>query len=515
MNPAESQEQDYLQALELREAQLAAIVQSVTPALISVDEAQIIVLFNSQAETVFRCTAAQAIGTSLERFIPVAAREAHRRHVANYDKLSEQGARTMGADRILTGLRADGVEFPIEAAISRSQFGGRKLFTVVLRDVTERVHQQELLQLQSDIIASASDAIMSRDKVGTILSWNRAATDMFGYSAEEAIGSNVRMLFPNAAPADHIDLAQRAIRGESVIKFPTRRRRKDGSEFDVEVTISPIRGRNGTIIGTSAIYAEVTERRRNEMELRRLLADQQQAEAAARESRDRLRELSSALQTIREEEKTRIAREIHDELGQTLTALKMDIVATASDVESAVDLPSAQYALAKRMDSMKQLIDGTVMSVRRIAADLRPVMLDNLGLVSTLEWLAKDFATRTHIQVELKTTDHNLDLSGDAATAIYRIAQEALTNVARHSGATQVIVEVYRDAGTVVLRLRDNGKGIATQNSRGSRSFGLLGMHERAFVLGGNLVVSSAPNAGTLVEAVIPAFGTTKHEGTP
>lgn len=195
---------------------------------------------------------------------------------------------------------------------------------------------------------------------------------------------------------------------------------------------------------------------------------------------------------------------MHDELGQALTALKMDTAAIANELD-----PDAN-TLRQRTDEMKRLIDSTVLSVRRIAADLRPVILDNLGLAATLEWLAKDFSSRTGIHVDLDITDENLDVTGDAATAIYRITQEALTNVARHSGADFVSIELKSGDGQTVVRISDNGKGITEADTRKARSFGLIGMQERAFVLGGQFSTSHSPQGGTVVVAVIPAFGRTE-----
>lgn len=499
----EANEVARVHAMELHEAQLAAIVHSVKLAVISVDENQTIVLFNAEAEAIFRCSAAQALGGPLERFIPVSARAAHQRHLANFAGASAQSARAMGGDRILRGLRANGEEFSIDAAISLTEFAGRKLYTVILRDVTERIRQQDMLRFQSDIISTTSEAILSRRADGTITTWNPAAARLFGYTPEEAIGRNVSMLYPHAATADHIDLAVRAANGEAIVNFHTRRRRKDGREVDVEVTISPIRRHDGSVAGTSAIYSDITERKRMEADMHRLLHEQQRADALVRESRDRLRELSSALQTIREEEKTRIARELHDELGQALTALKMDTAA----LEAELNLDPAQDALRKRTEGMKQLIDATVTSVRRIAADLRPVMLDNLGLAPTLEWLAKEFSGRSGIRIDLDIPDEDMGMNGDAATAIFRIVQEALTNVSRHAGADWVGIEVRRRSGNVVVRISDNGKGFTEADTRKERSFGLLGMRERAYVLGGELTVSSPAQKGTQIEVVIPIFG--------
>ena len=511
MSAPESAEVTRMLALEQREAQLAAILHSIKLAVISVDETQTIVRFNPEAEVIFGCSAAEALGGPLERFIPVSARAVHRVHLESYSIGSANSAtrgaadavRTMGGERILTGLRANGEEFPIDASITRTEVAGCKLFTVMLRDVTERIHEQEMLRYQADIIHSTAQAIISRRPDGIIVNWNLAAARIFGYTPEEAIGHNISLIYPDAALPRQVGLAQRALRGEPIINFPTRRRRKDGAEIDVEVTISPIRRFDGSIAGTSAIYSDITERKRMEADMHRLLHEQQRADALVRESRDRLRELSSALQTIREEEKTRIARELHDELGQALTALKMDIAA----LETELNLDPAQDVLRKRTEGMKQLIDATVTSVRRIAADLRPVMLDNLGLAPTLEWLAKEFAGRSGIRIDLDIPDEDLGMNGDAATAIFRIVQEALTNVSRHAGADRVGIEVRRRSGSVVVRISDNGKGFIEADTRNERSFGLLGMRERAYVLGGELTVSSTAQKGTQIEAVIPIFG--------
>ncbi|HTD89123.1 MAG TPA: PAS domain S-box protein, partial [Burkholderiales bacterium] len=501
--PSSVDEAARVHALEVHDGQLAAIVRSVKLAVISVDEAQTIVLFNPEAEAIFRCGAAQALGAPLDRFIPVAARAVHQRYLANYKGGSgEHGARTMGGDRILHGLRADGEEFPIDASISIAEVDGRKLYTVIMSDVTERVRFQNQLRRYSEIVDSSGDAIVTREISGNILTWNPAAQRLFGYTRAEMMGMAGGSLYSPNMPPEHRDLNQRIMSGESIANFETLRRRKDGSDVQVEVTKSLVRNRHGELIGISSVFRDITERKRMEAELHRLHDEQRHAVVQVRESRDRLRELSSALQTIREEEKTRIARELHDELGQALTALKMDITAIESELDP------AHEALRKRTGGMKQLIDATVMSVRRISADLRPVMLDNLGLVSTLEWLTKEFSGRTGIVVDLDISDENLGVGGDAATAIFRIVQEALTNVLRHSGADWVGIGVMRRSGNVVVRVSDNGTGFTDADKHKSRSFGLLGMHERAYVLGGKLTISCPAQGGTQIEATIPAFGT-------
>lgn len=493
--------------LDGHQAHLAAIVEAVRMAVISVDESQQVVLFNPEAERIFRCSAADALGAPLERFIPASARSAHREHLKRYDgSSSEHGSRHMGGERILTGLRADGEEFPIDATILRTDVAGHKLNTVILRDVSERMRSQQELRRHADIVETSNDAIISRAPDGTILTWNRAAERLFGYTAEEARASKISIVYSPNTPLEGRELSARVARGEPIVNFETTRRHKDGRDISVAVTISPVRAADGTLICTSTILRDITEHKRMERELQDSMREQRQAESDLRESRDRLRELSSALQTIREEEKTRIARELHDELGQALTALKMDAAAIESELDHAQD------ALRKRTTDMKQLIDTTVGAVRRISADLRPVMLDNLGLVPTLEWLTRDFSTRTGIAMELDIPDENLGVAGDAATAIFRIVQEALTNVSRHAGADHVTVSVQRRGGIVMVRIADNGKGFTEADARKVRSFGMLGMRERAYVLGGDLSVKSTPGGGTQIEAIIPRFGTAQGE---
>lgn len=377
---ARAQIEEAAHRVALSEARLRGIFDSATDTILTADATQTIVMANPAAARMFRCLLDQLIGAPLERLIPARYHQQHRRDVQAFGD-ADARTRQMAAQRPVMGLRADGEEFPIEASISQLTVDGQRLYTVILRDITER--------------------------------------------------------------------------------------------------------------------------KRMDAERERLLREQRQAEVLMRESRDQLRELSSALQTIREDEKTRIARELHDELGQALTGLKMDAAAIADELDPAA------AGLRKRADDMKQLIDATVVSVRRIAADLRPVILDHLGLVPTLEWLTKDFSQRTGIHADLDIVDETLDVGGDAATAVFRIAQEALTNVARHSGADFVGIELKCGGGQITLRIQDNGKGLTASDSRKARSFGLLGMRERALVLGGEVRISSPHEGGTLIEALIPAFGKT------
>jgi signal transduction histidine kinase len=215
-------------------------------------------------------------------------------------------------------------------------------------------------------------------------------------------------------------------------------------------------------------------------------------------SREQLRNLAARLQSIREEERSRIAREVHDVLGQALTGIKMDarwILAR---------LPESQASLATRAKSMSDLIDSTILTVRRIASDLRPGILDNLGLVAAVEWQASEFQTRTGINCRVTNTLRDAAIAAESATAVFRIFQETLTNVARHAQATAVSVDLGEQEGRIVLQVADNGRGIDLGEVTQSKSVGLLGMRERAAILGGDLVISGAPGQGTSVVLSVP-----------
>ncbi|GLU33748.1 sensor kinase [Trinickia caryophylli] len=362
----------------LTEARMMAIIRSSSEAIITIDEVQRIVIFNPMAEQVFRCSAMEAIGETLDRFIPARYREVHRKHVEQFGATGV-AERQMGRQRILTGLRADGEEFPIEASISQIADGdGRHFYTVMLRDATERL----------------------------------------------------------------------------------------------------------------------------------------KAENELKASRQELRKLSANLQNVREEEKTRIARELHDDLGQQLTALKMDLSSVQQLLAGATTVPPAAVA---QLQGMRRLIDSTVGSVRRIAADLRPVMLDDLGLLPAIDWLLNDFKTRYGIEVERRIELGDMLLSRNGATTVFRIVQEALTNVVRHAEATRVSVALTAQTDQCTVRVADDGRGAtpAQTEGRGEKSFGLLGIRERAHILGGSVSIETAVKRGFTITVILPLAAIQQEEALP
>jgi len=217
-----------------------------------------------------------------------------------------------------------------------------------------------------------------------------------------------------------------------------------------------------------------------------------------RSSRERLRALAAHLQAVRENERSLIAREIHDELGSMLTGLKIDLSWLAGR------LPADQMSLLEKTRAMSKLVSSIIQSVRRISTDLRPAMLDDLGLVAAIEWQTQEFQGRTGICAQFTSTLGNGKLDRELDTAVFRILQETLTNVARHANATRVDITLKEKAGGIILTVRDNGKGITRRQISHRKSLGILGMRERAILLGGAVILVGIPGKGTTVTVEIP-----------
>lgn len=230
----------------------------------------------------------------------------------------------------------------------------------------------------------------------------------------------------------------------------------------------------------------------------REIAEHELAEQRLRESEDKLRALAAHLQSVREEEQIRIAREIHDELGQTLTGLKMDLTWLTGR------LAPDQKPLVEKVDSMFGLIDDTIRSVRKIASGLRPEVLDEVGLAAAIGWQAREFQQRTGIRCNVEVPPDSDGLDAGRSTAAFRIFQEVLTNVARHANASRVEVCMRMEAGRLRLEVWDNGKGIPAAKVSSPGSLGLLGMRERVLPFDGRIEIHGAPGKGTQVSVSIP-----------
>src|SRR5690348_7830287 len=476
-------------ALQNAEERMSGIVESAMNPIVTVDEHQRILVFNSAAEQVFRWPRAAVIGERLDKLLPARFRDVHHSHVERFGQTGTT-SRRMGAQSVLVALRANGEEFPIEASISQHGEGGRKLFTVILRDITERLRAESLLERGEarlrGILDSAMDAIITVDDDQRVVLFNAAAEEMFGCTRSEAMGAPLSWFIPERFRAEHAA----HVRGFGQGSIASRRMgalrivtglRRNGEEFPIDASISQLLGRDGKFF--TVILRDVSER--------------VQAEQALRRSKDELHELASAAHRAREQEKSRIARELHDELGQSLTALQMDVAWCRERIP-------AQDGMAMRLARMESLLETTVAATRRISSDLRPLMLDDLGLRPALEWLVESFTQHTGVRCDLSVASEELELPELQATAVFRAVQESLTNIAKHARATRVDVNIEQENSTLAIRVRDDGIGFSPEDSRKPNSFGLLGLRERAALLGGEASVTSAPGRGTEIEVRFP-----------
>ena len=241
------------------------------------------------------------------------------------------------------------------------------------------------------------------------------------------------------------------------------------------------------MLGTTGFSRDITERQR--------LGEQLRAQ------REQLRALAAHVESVREEERVRIAREIHDELGQALTCMSMDLAFLDKQ------LPKDNAQASARVSALVTLVKETVKTVRRISSELRPSILDDLGLGAAMEWLAHDFATRTGIECAVSVPS-TVMLTAERGTVVFRMCQEALTNVARHAGATHVSIDLMIDEDArLTLEVCDNGRGITDEEIHRPDSLGLLGMRERAALLGGVVEVKGTPGQGTSVTVRVPIEG--------
>lgn len=462
---------------------LASLLDSAMDAIISVDEGQQIVLYNRAAERIFGWPADQARGRPLSLLLP---ERFHASHAGAVRRFGSTGvtSRRMSGSAIVYGRRASGEEFPVDASISQVELPEGKFYTVILRDATERVQaereQARLAARLSGLVDSAMDAIVTIDASQHIVLYNRAAERIFGWPAVQVMGRPMDMLMPQRFRAGHRHHVGRF--GDTGVT--TRRMgagavivglRANGQEFPLEASISQVDTEEGKLF--SVILRDVTERVRAQEELSAFAA-----------------EASGA----REQEKARIARELHDELAQSLTVLKMDIhwLRDRCGGESP--------GVNGKLDAMEALLDASTAATRRIAADLRPPVLDDLGLAPALQWLVQGFRQRAQVACDLEM-DEDLDVGEPHATAVFRIVQESLANVRKHAHAQHVRVRVDKGLEAITLSVRDDGVGFATGGERRPDALGLLGLRERARLLGGSVAITTAQGAGTTVQVQLPS----------
>ena len=348
------------------------------------------------------------------------------------------------------------------------------------------------------IIAHASEAIISTDNSNTILMANPSAAAMFATTVDDMLGAPLaRFLSPAPVGADgpppYFGDSGRV--GRRATDYSISGVRADGSVFPIEGSASTVL-EHGNAVHT-IILRDVT--------------DHQEVHAKLSRSHTQLRQLSSALQSIREEERTHIARELHDDLGQLLATLRMDLTllrqehgqgGTGNGTGNGTG-HGAGKAL-RLIDGMEQNLLTAITSLRRIATNLRPRSLDEGGLFFALQGLRDEFVARYGLQCTLYADEAELRLGDTASTAIFRIVQEALTNIARHARASNVTITLYRIDSEVLLTVRDDGRGIQPGDLDKAASLGLVGMRERVLAFNGDMTISADEPCGTRIDIVLP-----------
>jgi len=411
-------------------------------------------------------------------------------HRAAFTKL-HQGVMAGGSATLefeIIGLKGKRSWLETHAVPLRDTAGAIQAVLGITRDISRR-KIAELALVKSEerfckaFYANALPLIITRANDGMLLDANEAFTRLLNRTRDEILGQTTVAL-------GLIDPVQRATIVETL--------NATGAVSDIELEIRPKESapRTGllSLVGIEiggqqcnlGTFRDITEAKRGDEQLRA--------------SRAALRSLATRQQDIREDERTRIAREIHDSLGQALTALKLQL--SAAEDAASKDAPG----LEPRLHETTAMVDDLVKMVRRIASDLRPPILDHLGLPAALEWLAQDFAKRTGIRCRAAT--HSPPITGELGTALFRIVQEALTNVLRHAGATRVDIELGTKSGCVTIEINDDGTGISESGTIGPGSLGILGMRERAAALGGVLEVAPRDEGGTRVAAWFPLQAT-------
>ncbi len=349
-------------------------------------------------------------------------------------------------------------------------------------------HSSALLPLL-DIIRSTAEPIITIDAAHRIVMFNPAAEQLFLRDADRMMGETIDILVParfRKALAEHVEQFQTTGAPENSMRPRASLwgLKANGEEFPIEVSISRMETPSGLYL--SVFLRDVTQRQR--------------IEQALLSSRDELTRLSDALLREREQEKRHIAQELHDDIGQGLTALTMEL----SQLEAV--LLSHSVDGAGHINAMRNLIKAAFISLRRIASDLRPIMLDDLGLAAAVEWLTSDFMARYGIHVETRIDVGQQEFPAVMATVLFRAAQEALTNVAKHAHATGVLLELRCTQGQCSLVVQDNGVGALPERlAKGvPKRLGLLGMRERVRLLNGSVSIHTRPGEGLRLEVLVP-----------
>jgi len=465
----------------------ARLMEDVSDAIISTDREFRIISWNKAAERLYGYQLAEAAGQVLGDFLRNPTDPSVRQAIR--EQLREQGY--WHGELVYYTKKNVALNMLVSISAIRDEQNTVTGYVVVCRDITERLKaEQRLIKFNEElsrqveektaelreIFQRVTDAFMAYDRSGTIVYLNGRATEMMSKVGIDVQGKNIFREFPIAVKSPFGLHFEKAMRTQQEQHFEMW---SEVLELWLETHMYP------SANGISQFFRDISDEKKVREQLSQSTAD--------------LRDLASHLQDIREEERADMAREIHDELGQQLTGLKMD-VAWVEEQLAEDDRPLLRQRLADTL----QLLDRTIMTVRKIAAELRPGILDDLGLLAAVEWQLEEFEKRSGIKTRFRAGMPGRQYPPQMSIGLFRICQEALTNVARHSGAKLVQIFLGYEEDQIVLRVRDDGRGLPPQQEGGRKTLGVLGMKERALMMGGQLEVRSEAGEGVTLIVNIP-----------
>lgn len=385
------------------------------------------------------------------------------------------------------------------------------------------IHRQyDLSQFDKDaaayfaaIIDSSDDGIISKNLDGIIQTWNKGAERIFGYTASEAIGQSILLVIPPDRHHEEVTILARLKRGERIEHYETVRRCKDGRNIDISLTVSPVCGADGRILGASKIVRDITERKKAEASIQRLTAQLearvQERTRELRTSHGRLRALASQLRLTEQRERRHLATRLHDSLAQSLALMRIKVQQTTQRVSGDED------ALKRSLAELDELVRQSLAETRTVMAQLRPAILHDCGLVPALRWLAEQMAVQG-LEVEVQTAEGVIGprLGEDREDLLFNAVRELLINVRKHAGVARAKVCIeHHGTRACHITVSDDGRGFdptQIEPSPSGEHFGLSSMHERMEMMAGRCVIESSPGAGTRVRMEVPLLETPDSE---